>query len=81
MKSQKATVIAARALVAITGKFLINLSEAWNMTLFDSFPGYWASQEALAVKNPPAKIGDIRDVGLIPVLEDDSELSLCQTYI
>ena len=51
------------------------------MTLFDSFPGYWASQEALAVKNPPAKIGDIRDVGLIPVLEDDSELSLCQTYI
>ena len=81
MKSQKATIIAAWALVAIMGKFLIDLSEAWNMTLCDSFPGYWASQVALAVKNPPAKIGDIRDAGLIPVLEDDSELSLCQTYI
>ena len=26
----------------------------------------WASQVALAVKNLPAKAGDIRDVGLIP---------------
>jgi len=26
----------------------------------------WASQEALVVKNPPAKTGDIRDMGLIP---------------
>ena len=27
-----------------------------------------ASQVALVIKNPPAKAGDIRDVGLIPVL-------------
>ena len=26
----------------------------------------WASQVALLVKNPPAKAGDIRDVGSIP---------------
>ena len=26
----------------------------------------WASQVALVVKNPPANVGDIRDVGLIP---------------
>ena len=26
----------------------------------------WASQVALVVKNPPANIGDIRDMGLIP---------------
>ena len=25
--------------------------------------GYWASQVALVVKNPPANAGDIRDVG------------------
>ena len=29
---------------------------------------YGASQVALVVKNPPATAGDIRDVGLIPVL-------------
>ena len=29
---------------------------------------HWASQEALVVKNPPAKAGDIRDTGLIPGL-------------
>ena len=27
---------------------------------------FWASQMALVVKNPPASIGDIRGVGLIP---------------
>ena len=26
----------------------------------------WASQVALVVKNPPANVGDIRDVGFIP---------------
>ena len=30
--------------------------------------GFWASQVALVVKNPPASAGDIRDVGLIPGL-------------
>ena len=30
--------------------------------------GFWASQAALVVKNPPASAGDIRDVGLIPGL-------------
>ena len=38
------------------------------MTL--SFPGFYTSLRAslsgLAVKNPPANTGDIRDVGLIP---------------
>ena len=33
----------------------------------------WASQLALVVKNPPANAGDIRDVGLIPGLEDPLE--------
>ena len=28
----------------------------------------WASQVALVVKNPPANVGDIRDVGSIPGL-------------
>ena len=28
--------------------------------------GHWASQVVLVVKNPPAKAGDVRDVGLIP---------------
>ena len=32
-----------------------NLSHCW-----------WASQMVLVVKNPPAKAGDLRDVGLIP---------------
>ena len=32
-----------------------NLSHCW-----------WASQIVLVVKNPPAKAGDLRDVGLIP---------------
>ena len=27
---------------------------------------YWASQVALAIKNPPANAGDIRNTGLIP---------------
>ena len=27
-----------------------------------------ASQVALVVKNPPAKVGDVRDMGLIPGL-------------
>ena len=31
------------------------------------------SQMALVVKNSPAKAGDIRDVGLIPGLEDPLE--------
>ena len=31
-------------------------------------PKIWASQVALVVKNPPANIGDIRDVGSIPRL-------------
>ena len=26
----------------------------------------WASQVLLAIKNPPANAGDLRDVGLIP---------------
>ena len=30
----------------------------------------WASQMALVVKNLPAKAGDIRDMGLVPGLED-----------
>ena len=30
----------------------------------------WAFQVALVVKNLPAKAGDIRDMGLIPGLED-----------
>ena len=30
--------------------------------------GYWASQVALVVKNPPANAGDVRDVGSAPVL-------------
>ena len=29
---------------------------------------FWASQVVLVVKSPPAKTGDIRDVGLIPGL-------------
>ena len=32
-----------------------------------------ASEVVLVVKNPPAKAGDIRDVGLIPGLEDPLE--------
>ena len=31
-----------------------------------------ASQVALVVKNPPAKAGDVRDMGLIPGLEGSS---------
>ena len=28
----------------------------------------WASQVALVVQNPPANVGDVKDVGLIPWL-------------
>ena len=27
---------------------------------------WWASQVALVVKNPPANVGDVRDMGSIP---------------
>ena len=33
----------------------------------------WASQVALVVKNLPASVGDMRDVGLIPGKEDPLE--------
>ena len=29
----------------------------------------WASQVAIVIKNPPANVGDARDVGLSPGLE------------
>ena len=38
-----------------------------------STENYWASQGALAVKNPPASAGDLRDVGSIPGREDPLE--------
>ena len=36
----------------------------------------WASQVALAVKNPPANAADARDAGLIPGWEDPLEESM-----
>ena len=33
-----------------------------------SMDGWWASQVALVVKNPPANAGDLGDTGLIPRL-------------
>ena len=34
---------------------------------------HWASQVVLVVKSPPAKAGDLRDVGSIPGLERSLE--------
>ena len=33
---------------------------------YSKYSQYWASQVVLVVKNPPAKVGDIRDTGSIP---------------
>ena len=37
-----------------------------NLLLSKAYVWVWASQVALAVKNPPANAGDMRDVGSIP---------------
>ena len=44
----------------------------WGRTESDTTEATWqqqqASQGVLVVKNPPARVGDVRDAGLIPVL-------------
>ena len=49
-------------------RILMDPSFSLFRALFILFWILWASQVVLAVKNPPANAGDVRDVGLIPGL-------------
>ena len=50
------------------------MCEGFNFSMFLLMPIIiWASQVVLMVKNPPAGVGDIRDTGSIPGVEDPLE--------
>ena len=46
-------------------KFLLNEGTKELLTVISELSP-WASRVVLAIKNPPAKAGDVRDVGSIP---------------
>ena len=48
----------------------------WLLFALFLYLGYWASQVVLAVKNPPANSGDVRDIGSTPGGEDPLEESM-----
>ena len=43
-----------------------NVKKCYTYSFITKYKGQGASQEALVIKNPPANVGDIRDMGLIP---------------